>query len=95
MHPCGGPVLAGELLDEADELVVKTYPIVRGAGLPVFGAGFSVTESALGVGAYVRERDAGAHVRQEALDRSRRLTPGVWTRPGAVTDDLRHDPGRH
>ncbi|MHC3452160.1 MULTISPECIES: hypothetical protein [Streptomyces] len=40
-------MLAGELLDETDEPVVKTYPIVRGTGLPVFGAGFSVTESAL------------------------------------------------
>ncbi|MEV7860375.1 dihydrofolate reductase family protein [Streptomyces hirsutus] len=47
IYLCGGSVLAGELLDEIDELVIKTYPIVQGAGMPMFGAGFSVTEFAL------------------------------------------------
>ncbi|MEU2977770.1 dihydrofolate reductase family protein [Streptomyces hirsutus] len=47
IYLCGGSVLAGELLDEIDELVIKTYPIVQGAGMPMFGAGFSVKEFAL------------------------------------------------
>ncbi|WP_326754694.1 dihydrofolate reductase family protein [Streptomyces hirsutus] len=47
IYLCGGSVLAGELLDEIDELVIKTYPIVQGSGMPMFGAGFSVTEFAL------------------------------------------------
>ncbi|MFE7815007.1 dihydrofolate reductase family protein [Streptomyces sp. NPDC057433] len=47
IYLCGGSALAGELLGEIDELVIKTYPIVQGAGMPMFGAGFSVTEFAL------------------------------------------------
>ncbi|MFJ4710688.1 dihydrofolate reductase family protein [Streptomyces sp. NPDC088785] len=34
---CGGAQLAGLLADEIDELVLKTYPVVLGAGLPMFG----------------------------------------------------------
>lgn len=34
---CGGAQLAGLLADEIDELVLKTYPVVFGAGLPMFG----------------------------------------------------------
>ncbi|MFF0113632.1 hypothetical protein [Streptomyces prasinus] len=37
-----------ELLDGIDELVIRTYPTVQGAGMPVLGAGSSVTEFALG-----------------------------------------------
>lgn len=33
---CGGGKLAGELLPEIDELIFKTYPVVAGAGIPVF-----------------------------------------------------------
>lgn len=44
---CGGSQLAGELLDEVDELVIKTYPQVYGSGMPMFGSGFSVTEFTL------------------------------------------------
>ena len=57
---CGGSQLAGELLDEIDELVIKTYPQVYGSGMPMFGAGFSVTDFTLesvrtfGNGALVR-----------------------------------------
>ncbi|MFJ8109856.1 dihydrofolate reductase family protein [Streptomyces sp. NPDC096132] len=40
---CGGSRLAGELLDEIDELVIKTYPIVYGTGMPMFGAGSDAT----------------------------------------------------
>ena len=44
---CGGSQVAGELLDEIDELVIKTYPQVYGAGLPMFGADFAVTDFTL------------------------------------------------
>lgn len=44
---CGGSQLAGELLDEIDELVIKTYPEVYGSGMPMFGSGFAVTRFAL------------------------------------------------
>ncbi|MFJ6611459.1 dihydrofolate reductase family protein [Streptomyces sp. NPDC091289] len=45
---CGGSRLAGELLDEIDELVIKTYPVVYGAGMPMFGSGSTVFEFTLG-----------------------------------------------
>ncbi|GAB2610379.1 dihydrofolate reductase family protein [Streptomyces capparidis] len=38
---CGGGVLAGQLLPEIDELVVKQYPVVAGGGLPAFAGGFA------------------------------------------------------
>ncbi|MEU8915608.1 dihydrofolate reductase family protein [Streptomyces nigrescens] len=38
---CGGADLAGQLLPEIDELIVKQYPIVAGTGIPLFRAGFS------------------------------------------------------
>ncbi|MER5883613.1 dihydrofolate reductase family protein [Streptomyces sp. NPDC001941] len=44
---CGGSKVAGSLFDEVDELVVKTYPEVYGAGLPMFGAGSSPAAFAL------------------------------------------------
>jgi dihydrofolate reductase len=44
---CGGSRIAGELLDEIDELVIKTYPQVYGTGMPMFGADFSVTDFSL------------------------------------------------
>ncbi|MEE1740036.1 dihydrofolate reductase family protein [Streptomyces sp. BE147] len=44
---CGGSQLAGELLDEIDELVIKTYPLVYGSGMPMFGSDFAVTEFTL------------------------------------------------
>lgn len=47
IYLCGGSKLAGELLDEIDELVVKTYPVVLGTGMPMFGSGFAVTEFGL------------------------------------------------
>ncbi|RCV47847.1 dihydrofolate reductase family protein [Marinitenerispora sediminis] len=37
---CGGGVLAGQLLPEIDELVVKRYPVVAGGGLPMFAGPF-------------------------------------------------------
>ena len=35
----GGGRLAGAVLDEIDELVIKRYPVVLGAGIPVLAAG--------------------------------------------------------
>jgi dihydrofolate reductase len=37
---CGGADLAGRLLPEIDELVVKSYPVLAGGGLPMFTGGF-------------------------------------------------------
>ncbi|MGC0329584.1 dihydrofolate reductase [Streptomyces sp. SAI-170] len=60
IYLCGGATVAGELLDEIDELVIKTYPIVYGNGMPMFATGLSLTHFALesvrtfGNGALVR-----------------------------------------
>ncbi|BDD74748.1 MULTISPECIES: dihydrofolate reductase family protein [Streptomyces violaceoruber group] len=43
IYLCGGSAVAGELFDEVDELVVKTYPVVLGTGMPMFGSGFEVS----------------------------------------------------
>ncbi|MFH9724120.1 dihydrofolate reductase family protein [Streptomyces sp. NPDC017254] len=57
---CGGSTIAGELIDEIDELVIKTYPQVYGSGMPMFGAGFEPRDFELndlrvfGNGAFVR-----------------------------------------
>ncbi|MER7134520.1 dihydrofolate reductase family protein [Streptosporangium saharense] len=40
---CGGGKLAGTLLPEIDELVVKSYPVVAGAGVSAFTGVFSPT----------------------------------------------------
>ncbi|MFH8747893.1 dihydrofolate reductase family protein [Streptomyces rimosus] len=37
---CGGGRLAGVLLPEIDELIIKSYPVVAGAGIPVFDGEF-------------------------------------------------------
>ena len=37
---CGGSTVAGALVEEIDELIIKTYPEVYGSGMPMFGAGF-------------------------------------------------------
>ncbi|MEU1848406.1 dihydrofolate reductase family protein [Streptomyces sp. NPDC019990] len=47
IYLCGGSQIAGELLDEIDELVIKTYPLVYGTGMPMFGSGFAVSEFTL------------------------------------------------
>ncbi|UQX02938.1 dihydrofolate reductase family protein [Streptomyces sp. RerS4] len=39
---CGGADLAGQLVDEIDEYIVKTYPIAIGTGMPMSRAGFGV-----------------------------------------------------
>lgn len=38
---CGGSALAGALIDQIDRVVVKTYPVLLGAGLPLFAVGAS------------------------------------------------------
>ncbi|SOD65772.1 Dihydrofolate reductase [Streptomyces zhaozhouensis] len=40
---CGGGKLAGTLLPEIDELVIKSYPVVAGAGVPMVDGGFDPT----------------------------------------------------
>ena len=43
----GGSRLAGSLLPEIDSLVVKLYPVVAGAGIPLFTAEFAPTRFVL------------------------------------------------
>ena len=43
IYLAGGSQLAGTLLPEIDELVVKLYPVVAGAGIPLFATGFDPT----------------------------------------------------
>ncbi|MQS09508.1 dihydrofolate reductase family protein [Streptomyces alkaliphilus] len=40
---CGGGKLAGTLLPEIDELVIKSYPVVAGAGVPLLDGAFDPT----------------------------------------------------
>lgn len=40
---CGGGRLAGALLPEIDELVIKHYPVIAGTGIPAFEGPFSPT----------------------------------------------------
>ncbi|MFF3938490.1 dihydrofolate reductase family protein [Streptomyces phaeofaciens] len=40
---CGGGKLAGAVLPEVDELVIKHYPVIAGAGIPVFDGAFDPT----------------------------------------------------
>ncbi|MGW7207768.1 dihydrofolate reductase family protein [Streptomyces sp. NPDC054837] len=47
IYLCGGSRVAGELFDLIDELVIKTYPVTIGSGMPMFGSGFSITEFGL------------------------------------------------
>ena len=43
IYLAGGGKLAGALLDEIDQLIVKSYPVVAGDGVPAFAGGFSPT----------------------------------------------------
>ncbi|MFD7614667.1 dihydrofolate reductase family protein [Streptomyces sp. NPDC059828] len=58
---CGGSGIAGELFEEIDELVIKTYPQVYGSGMPMFGSGFTLADFTLDT---VRTFGNGALVRQ-------------------------------
>lgn len=44
IYLCGGGGLAGLLLDEIDQLIIKYYPVVAGAGIDGFGDTFKPTE---------------------------------------------------
>ncbi|WP_433686874.1 dihydrofolate reductase family protein [Micromonospora carbonacea] len=44
---CGGGQLAGQLLPEVDELVVKLHPVVAGSGIPLAARGFAAHRFAL------------------------------------------------
>ncbi|MEV7536004.1 dihydrofolate reductase family protein [Streptomyces hydrogenans] len=57
---CGGSTVAGALVEEIDELIIKTYPEVYGSGMPMFGAGFEPRAFELGA---VRTFDNGVLVR--------------------------------
>ncbi|MFF1904653.1 dihydrofolate reductase family protein [Kitasatospora sp. NPDC058218] len=41
IYLCGGGDVAGRLLPEIDELIVKLYPVAIGSGVPLFRADFS------------------------------------------------------
>ncbi len=43
IYLAGGRRLAGPLLPEIDELVLKVYPVVAGAGVRLFETGFAPT----------------------------------------------------
>ncbi|MER6911622.1 dihydrofolate reductase family protein [Streptomyces sp. NPDC000594] len=47
IYLCGGANLAGQLRDEVDELIIKTYPVILGTGMPMFAADFRIDEFAL------------------------------------------------
>ncbi|MFD9221996.1 dihydrofolate reductase family protein [Streptomyces sp. NPDC060064] len=61
IYLCGGANLAGQLMGEVDELVIKTYPVILGAGMPMFAAEFGIGEFALDS---VRTFDNGVIVRK-------------------------------
>ncbi|MBT2365312.1 dihydrofolate reductase family protein [Streptomyces sp. ISL-10] len=63
IYLCGGAHLAGQLIGEVDELVIKTYPVVLGAGMPMFSAPFRLADFAL---ESLRSFDNGAVVRKYA-----------------------------
>lgn len=47
IYLCGGAKVAGALVDEIDELIIKSYPLVYGTGMPMFETGFAISEFAL------------------------------------------------
>ncbi len=61
IYLCGGADLAGQLREEVDELVIKTYPVALGTGMPMFAADFRVDAFTLDS---VRAFDNGVLVRK-------------------------------
>lgn len=47
VYLCGGSVLAGELLPQVDELIIKSYPVVLGSGMPMFRSPYGLERFAL------------------------------------------------
>lgn len=45
---CGGGNLAGQLVDEVDQLIIKSYPVVAGDGVAVFTGNFHPTRFTVG-----------------------------------------------
>ncbi|MBP2326242.1 dihydrofolate reductase [Kibdelosporangium banguiense] len=43
IYLCGGGKLAGELLPEIDQLIIKSYPVIAGAGIPMIDGDFQPT----------------------------------------------------
>lgn len=41
IYLCGGGNLAGQLVDEIDQLIIKSYPVIAGSGIPAFAGRFS------------------------------------------------------
>lgn len=66
IYLCGGASLAGQLKDEVDELVIKTYPIVLGSGMPMFATEFEISDFTLDS---VRTFDNGVLVRKYSRKR--------------------------
>ncbi len=56
---CGGGNLAGQLIGEIDQLVVKSYPVLAGDGVPMFSGNFEPTRFAV---TERREFSSGAQV---------------------------------
>ncbi|MFI5781358.1 dihydrofolate reductase family protein [Nocardia sp. NPDC051570] len=56
---CGGGKLAGALIDEIDELIIKSYPVLAGNGVRAFTGAFRPT---LFTPARRRDFDSGAQV---------------------------------
>ncbi|MEU1425975.1 dihydrofolate reductase family protein [Nocardia sp. NPDC005746] len=44
---CGGANLAGQLIGEIDRMIIKSYPVIAGAGIPLFAGGFRPTRFAV------------------------------------------------
>ncbi|GAA2781868.1 hypothetical protein GCM10020219_061700 [Nonomuraea dietziae] len=44
IYLCGGGRLAASLLPEIDEIILKSYPVVAGAGIPMFSGQFNPTQ---------------------------------------------------
>ncbi len=43
IYLCGGGKLAASLLPEIDEIILKSYPVVAGTGIPMFSGQFRLT----------------------------------------------------
>ena len=47
IYLCGGASMADQLMNEVDELVIKTCPVILSAGMPVFATEFAMAEFTL------------------------------------------------